>query len=102
MPQRLSRRRFLQSTAAAAGALWGGNVLVAADREKKLPASERLQVGVVGTTNQAEYDLNNVHAGGADIVALCDVDERRAAGTRSRFPKAAFFTDYRRLVEHKG
>src|SRR5438309_943013 len=45
MSARLSRRRFLQTTAAAGAALVGRNLLVAADAEKRPPASERLQAG---------------------------------------------------------
>src|SRR5262249_46721950 len=35
-----------------------------------------------------------------DIVALCDVDEANAVAARKQFPKAAFFTDYRRLFDN--
>ncbi len=100
MPTHICRRRFLQTAAVTGTALFRTHLLEAAD--KRLPPSDRLQVGVIGTTNQAAYDLNEVNAGGADIAALCDVDEPRAAGMRGRFPRAAFFTDYRRLIDHKG
>src|SRR6516165_5136719 len=97
MPHPLSRRRFLHSTAAAA--LTAGALPAA---EKKLPASERLQVGVIGTTGQGGADLNAIHAAGADVAALCDVDERRAGPVRERFPRAPFYADFRRLIDHKG
>jgi predicted dehydrogenase len=95
MPPRLSRRSFLHTAAAA-----GAGVLLAA--EKKLPASERLQVGVIGTTGQAGSDMNQVVAAGAEVAALCDVDERKAGPVRERFPHARFYTDFRQLVDHKG
>jgi predicted dehydrogenase len=95
MPLPLSRRSFLHATAAGTATLLAG-------ADKRLPASERLQVGFVGTTDQAGADMNAVHDAGADVAALCDVDERRAGPVRERFPQAAFYTDFRRLVDHKG
>jgi predicted dehydrogenase len=65
-----------------------------------LPPSERLQVGVIGTINQAGYDLKEVAAAGAEIAALCDVDEKRSGPVRERFPRAKFFVDFRRLIDH--
>jgi predicted dehydrogenase len=99
MADRLSRRSFLHTTAAAGAALATG-VLFAGD--KKPPASERLQVGVIGVTGQGGGDMNQVVAAGAEVAALCDVDERRAGPVRERFPRARFYTDFRQLVEHKG
>jgi predicted dehydrogenase len=100
MPHRISRRRFLQTSAALGVAGWGSGLLQAAG--KKLPPSERLQVGVIGTAGQGDYDMSNVAAAGATIAALCDVDERRAASARKRFPKAKFYTDFRKMIGAKG
>jgi predicted dehydrogenase len=99
MPDRLSRRSFLHTTAAA-GAVLSAGTLFADD--KKPPASERLQVGVIGVTGQGGGDMNQVVSAGAEVAALCDVDERRAGPVRERFPRAKFYTDFRHLVEHKG
>jgi predicted dehydrogenase len=69
---------------------------------KKPSASERLQVGVIGVAGQGDYDMSNVAGAGADIAALCDVDENRAVGPRKRFPKAKYYVDFRRLLDQKG
>jgi predicted dehydrogenase len=100
MSSRWTRRRFLQSTAAASAAGLATNVLPAAD--KQVPPSERLRVGMIGTTNQAGYNLNEVVKAGVEIVALCDVDERRAGPVRERFPKAKFHVDWRRVIDQRG
>ena len=99
MPHRLSRRRFLQ-TAAGAAALSSVPLLHAA--EKKLAANERLHVGVVGTFNRAGGNINDLVSAGAEIVALCDVDENRSGKVRERFPKASFDVDFRKMIERKG
>jgi predicted dehydrogenase len=102
MSRRLSRRRFLQ-TAAATPLL---TPLLRADDKK--PASERLQIGVIGVAGRGAENINELIREGsaADIVALCDVDESRkdmgVQKARDRFPKAAFYQDFRKLIEHKG
>src|SRR5207249_2114593 len=96
----ISRRRFLQTTAAA-GALtfWSGR---SSATENKVSANERVQVGVIGVAGQGQYDLNEVAKAGAAIVALCDVDENRAGTARKRFPEAQYYPDFRHLLDQKG
>ncbi len=100
MSTRLSRRRFLQSTAATGAALCTPGVLQAADRQP--PPSERLVIGMIGVTNRAGEDLEELVKAGVEVAALCDVDENRAAPVRQRFRQAKFYTDWRRLIDHKG
>src|SRR6185312_3471564 len=47
-------------------------------------------------------DWTNIVAAGAEIVAWCDVDERRTGKARERFPHAKFYPDFRRLIDQKG
>jgi predicted dehydrogenase len=96
MSRRLSRRTFLQTTA-----LTLAPALSRAD-EPKLPASDRLRVGVIGLAGQGKYNWGQVSKAGAEIVALCDVDENRAGDARERFPKATFDVDFRRMLDRKG
>ncbi len=98
MSQRFTRRRFLQTTAAAAALSLGGRVLGADD--KPAPPSERLNVAVVGTAGQGAYNWGQLRdTKEANIVALCDVDERRTGPAREAFPKATFYSDYRKLLD---
>jgi predicted dehydrogenase len=99
MSQRFTRRRFLQTTAAATAALTVGDRLRAAD-EKKAPPSERLNVAVIGIAGQGEYNWRQLNSTGeVNIVALCDVDEKRAGKARETFPKASFYADFRKLID---
>jgi len=99
MPHPLNRRRFLQTTAAGITGL--GTGLLAAQDKKDSP-NEKLNVGVIGVAGQGEYDLNQVANAGAAIVALCDVDEKRAGKARERFPAAKVYPDFRQLLDQKG
>jgi predicted dehydrogenase len=95
MTRRLSRRRFLQSSAAVTGA---GLFINAAGAGE--PADDRVRVAIVGVVGQGGWNLGQVvDTKLADIVALCDVDERRAANAQKAHPKATFYTDYRQMIE---
>ena len=63
MRRGLTRRRFLQTTAAGATAFWSGRL---AAGEKRVSANDRLQVGIVGVAGQGEYDTNEVAKAGAE------------------------------------
>src|SRR5262245_52700536 len=97
MPQRLSRRRFLQTTAAGAIGFWAASSPAAG---RKVSANEKLNLGVIGVAGRGASNLGGVS--GEAIVALCDVDEGRAAQARQRFPQAQFHADFRRLIDQKG
>ena len=93
----LSRRRFLTRTAQAAVAT---KLLSYAGPAWAVSPNEKLNIAMIGTANQALYDLNNVSH--ENIVALCDVDEiflNKAAGTHTGAQK---FRDYRRVLDLKG
>src|SRR5579862_5006541 len=100
MPQRFTRRRFLQSSAAAAAAALsaGGQLLVADDA--KVAANDKLNVAVVGIAGQGEFNWEQLQkTGEANIVALCDVDEKRTGKARETFDKATFYTDWRKMLD---
>lgn len=98
MSARSTRREFIRTTTVAGVGLFAGARLLAQTPSRG--ANERLIVGVVGITGQGGWNLSSV-AHHADIGAICDIDEERAAPQRQRFPKAEFFTDFRRLVDRK-
>ncbi|MDO6430498.1 Gfo/Idh/MocA family oxidoreductase [Flavitalea sp. BT771] len=66
--------------------------------------SDRLSVAAIGVGGKGEVDVNYISGSGkADIAFLCDVDDRRAATIRNKFPAAKYYRDYRELLdkEHK-
>jgi predicted dehydrogenase len=66
--------------------------------------SDKLQIASVGAGGKGESDINNFFGGGrCEIAYLCDVDDRRAATIRNKFPKAKYYKDYREMLdkEHK-
>lgn len=59
--------------------------------------SEKLNIAGVGVGGQRAWDLENVSS--ENIVALCDVDQARAAETFNRYPKAKKYRDFRVMLD---
>jgi predicted dehydrogenase len=89
----LTRRRFLQGSAAAGAAL--AFPLVVPSRV--FGANERLNIAAIGCGGKGEVDTNGVSD--QNLVALCDVDEKVAANTFAKFPSARRYKDYRVMLE---
>jgi predicted dehydrogenase len=94
-----SRRRFLKNTIATAAGFMilprhvlGGKGFT--------PPSDKLLVAGIGVGGKGESDIWNFYQSGkADIAFLCDVDDRRAAKSRERFPKAKYYKDFRVMLD---
>lgn len=96
-----SRRNFLRNAALAAT----GFYIVPRHVLGKgfIAPSDKLNVAGVGIGGKGESDLWNFYQSGkANIVGLCDVDDRMAKTSRSRYPKAAYFHDYREMFDKMG
>ena len=93
--QRVSRRAFLGASAAlTAFTIVPRHVLGGPGQE---PPSEKLNLGVIGAGGRGSEDLEELKT--QNIVALCDVDWDRAAGTFRRFPNATRHRDFRVMLE---
>jgi predicted dehydrogenase len=94
---RLSRRRFLSRSAAAASALTLGAYVNPAAAQPSRSPNERLRIAGVGTTNRAAANLNELAS--QEIVALADVDDNLMAKGAARFPEARKYRDFRQMLE---
>src|SRR5262249_17291623 len=99
MPSRLSRRSFLH-TAAAAGAALGTGVLLAGD--KKLPPTDPPRAAATAPPTRPAPTLTPASNPGPQSPPCATLAKRRPGPARKRFPQAQFYTDFRRLVDHKG
>lgn len=95
---RFSRRDVIKKAAwAATGFLIVPRHAVAGSGQK--PPSETVRLAAVGCGNMAWGDIQGLASAGASFAGLCDVDERQAVNARKRFPKAAFFKDFRVMLD---
>lgn len=91
---RTQRRDFLKTSALAGAGFW---VAAGASRAQSKSPNEKLNVAVVGCGGKGESDTNNANS--ENIVALCDVDENRGAGSFKRYPDAKIYKDFREMLE---
>lgn len=90
-----SRREFLRTAAATAVfTVVPRHVLGGAGRT---PPSEKLNIACIGIGGMGASDVAQVST--ENIVALCDVDWRHAAGTFEKYAKAKKYRDFRRMLE---
>ncbi len=94
MSSRIPRRRFLQATAV------GGSLLVLADSRsaRGYYANEKLGVALVGVSGRGSWFVETAPRIGTDVVALCDVNQRRAAEAFKQFPDVPKFQDFRKML----
>ncbi|MGY5849438.1 Gfo/Idh/MocA family protein [Salegentibacter sp. F14] len=94
-----SRRNFIKSTALVTAGItivprhvMGGPGFLA--------PSDKLIVAGIGVGGKGQSDIKSfADTGKADIGFLCDVDDRRAATSIARFPKAKYYKDWREMFE---
>ena len=96
MANRITRRRFLKTGAAGAGSLAFPTLLPRSVRG----ANDRLNVAGIGVGGKGEVDVRGCED--ENIVALCDVDEKRAARTIKKYPGAKVYKDFRVMLEKEG
>ncbi len=95
----LTRRRFLGQ--AAAGALAGITIVPrhVLGGPRHIAPSEKLNIAVIGVGGQGMTNLDQL--ADQNIIALCDVDQQRAAPAYARWPQARRYTDFREMLEER-
>src|SRR5262245_64757097 len=88
----LSRRRFLQSSAATGAFLLSAPAFL---RGKNL--NEKLNIAIIGSGGRGASNLQSV--GGENIVALCDVNENALNSAAKKYPKGGRLVDFRKLYD---
>lgn len=90
-----SRRRFLRTISAlGAVSIVPGPVL---GLNGAISPNEKMNIACIGIGGRGHDDIRGL--AGENIVALCDVDSKRAAATFGEFPKAKQYKDFRRVFD---
>jgi predicted dehydrogenase len=96
MSRRTNRRRFLKNAGLAGVGLWVGTR--SRPGQCRSP-NEKLNIGIIGSSGRGGANTKSVSS--ENIVALCDVDEKRMAQAAKAHPKAKQYIDWRKLVDQK-
>jgi len=95
----MTRRGFLEGSAKAAAAAGLFTLVprhVLGGPGRKAP-SEKLNIAGIGIGGRGLGDLKSLD--GENVVALCDVDARHAAGAFKEYPNARPHTDFRKMLD---
>ncbi len=90
----ISRRKFLQTSAAAASLFVLPRFAIA---QSGPAASRRLNLAFIGGGGIADIAFDGCM--GENYVAICDVDDARAEKNFAKYPEAKRFKDYRVMLE---
>jgi predicted dehydrogenase len=96
-----SRRNFIRTGAIAAA----GVMIVPRHVLGRgfVAPSDKLNIAGIGVGGKGESDLAEfAKSPNANIVALCDVDDRQAVKSVKAFPKAKYYKDFREMLEKEG
>jgi predicted dehydrogenase len=97
MPKPFSRRALIRRSVHAAAVWTGVGFWTSRSAVASSSPNEKLNVAIIGAGGQGASNLANVAS--EHIVALCDVDQKRAAEAFARFPKARRYRDFRKLLD---
>jgi len=102
MPNGLSRRHFFLGSVLAGAVPSGGFGSAPSLKQAGYRSlNEKLNIASIGAGGEAAVDIRAC-APGENIVALCDVDDKRAAAIFKQFEKAPKYKDFRKMLDKEG
>ncbi len=95
MTKRISRRKFMQHSAAAGAGFWVAGGLTPVLSQSP---NEKINIACVGVGGKGSSDTDQ--AGGVgNVVAICDIDEGPLGKKAEKFPQAKKYNDFRKMLE---
>jgi len=98
MSHRRNRRDFLKTSAAVGAGFWVSGVSAAED--SKSP-NERIRFACIGIEGKGQSDSNDAGKYG-DVVAICDIDDKKLDNAEKRFMGAKRYNDFRKMLDEVG
>src|SRR5438034_1393392 len=97
----ITRRRFVYSSALAAGAVMVP-IPAGAARARYRSPNEKLSIAVIGAGGKGAGDTDDSAERGENNVALGDVDENTLNGRKQTYSQAKLSRDYRKMLDEIG
>ncbi|RTL58351.1 MAG: Gfo/Idh/MocA family oxidoreductase [Sphingobacteriales bacterium] len=92
-----SRRNFIKTSSLAAGFYIVPRHVLG---KGFIAPSDKLNIAGIGAGGKGQSDLAEfAKSPKANIVAMCDVDDRQAVKSRTSFPKANYYKDFREMLD---
>jgi len=96
MDSRVSRRAFCRRTALAG---LGMLILDGSRSACTYGANEKLNVALVGVGGRGRWFVDTIPKLNTNVVAMCDVNERKAELSFKEIPQARKFNDFRKMLD---
>lgn len=96
MDLNINRRKFLKNTALSG---LGMLILKSSRSAFSYEANEKLNIALIGVGGRGTWFVNTVPKLGTNVVAMCDVNERKADLSFKKIPQARKFHDFRRMLD---
>lgn len=99
MDRRIDRRAFVRNVAL------GGTGLVILKNSasaRAYRANEKLNIALIGVGGRGRWFVRTIPSLGENVVAMCDVNDRKAAEAFRRVPKAKRYYDFRKMLDEMG
>ena len=91
---RQSRRTWLKTASAASAGFWIANQQSAASTRS---ANEKLNLAFIGVGGRGGANLGGLKS--QNLVAFCDVDDKRAKAAYEKYPQVPRFKDFRKMMD---
>src|SRR5437868_304185 len=100
MSTQITRRELIKKSALAGGLAALGGVWTEGEARASRSPNEKLNTAHIGVGGQGGSDLGEFgKLPNVNVVALCDVDEARAADSFKAYPSAKKYFDFREMLE---
>jgi predicted dehydrogenase len=94
---RLPRRQFLRDSSLAAAGLAFAGCATSQPARRTVSPNEKLNLGVIGVAGRGGENLAGIK--GENLVAFCDVNRQLLGAAAAKFPAAATYTDWRKMLD---
>ena len=91
----INRRQFVSGLVMSTAGTVAGRTWAAPASSKSRSPNEKLNIAIIGCSGRGAANLAAV--AGENIVALCDVDQKRADAAFAKFPQARRYRDFREI-----
>ena len=95
MESQVNRRTFLRNTALSGVSLL---ILKNSRSARSYQANEKLNIALIGVGGRGRWFVSTIPKMGTNVVAMCDVNERKASLSFKELPKAKKFYDFRKML----
>ncbi len=94
----IDRRQFLAASGIATAGVLATGCQTTQPQKIVKSKTDKVRLAGIGVGGKGWVDIGGCASAGAEIVALCDIDEQSLTRAKAKFPKAKLYRDYREML----